>query len=252
MRKSAWDKKVNEYTESENRMKSMDLSKEPASKPVKEQAKKSNIEHVRVHIKESIKEPAKEQVNEPMIKESTSETLELSENASKQQPVSQPSVLKELGGLGVKIVVICLVFALIFTFFYGFHRVTNSDMSPMVRAGDLVLFYRLNKDYAIGDLLLVDFQGERLVQRVVAREGDVVDFENGNLVVNGFIQQEPEIFQETWQYKNDVSFPLKVNAGQVFVLADAREGATDGRVFGSVDLEDTLGTVITIIRRRNL
>jgi type IV secretory pathway protease TraF len=38
----------------------------------------------------------------------------------------------------------------------------------------------------------------------------------------------------------------------VFVLGDAREGAADSRIYGPVNTEDTLGTVITVIRRRSL
>jgi len=147
--------------------------------------------------------------------------------------------------------VICIAFVLIFTFFYGFHRNADPGMAPMIQTGDLVLFYRLNQDFAIGDLLLFNFQGERQVRRVVARAGDTVDFAEGYLIINGAAQQEPAIFQESWRYETGVSFPLTVGTGQVFVLGDAREGATDSRVYGPVNMEDTLGTVITVLRRRN-
>ncbi|MCL2426613.1 MAG: signal peptidase I [Oscillospiraceae bacterium] len=182
---------------------------------------------------------------------STEEQSESVNQSVSQNQQAAPSIWKELGGLGAKILVIVITFTIIFTFLYGFHRVTEPNMSPMVKTGDLTLFYRLNKNYTIGDMLLLDFQGERYVQRVVAKEGDTVDIEEGNLVVNGSIQQESEIYQETWSYENSISFPLIVGAGQVFVLGDAREGATDSRIFGAIDVEDTLGSVITIIRRRN-
>ena len=165
---------------------------------------------------------------------------------------SVPSVWRELGSLAVKIVVICISFVLTFTFLYGFHRNTDPDMAPMIKDGDLILFYRLNRDYAIGDLLLLDFQGQRQVRRVVARAGDTVDITENGLIINGGLQHEPEIFQETWQYANGVSFPLTVGEGQVFVLGDARENATDSRVYGPVNTGDTLGKVITVIRRRGL
>jgi signal peptidase I len=79
-----------------------------------------------------------------------------------------------------------------------------------------------------------------------------VDVADGDLIINGARQQELDIFEETWAYENNVEFPLTVGADQVFVLGDARENATDSRVYGPVDIEDTLGTVITVIRRRNL
>ena len=162
------------------------------------------------------------------------------------------SVLWDLGALVVKILVIAICFMLIFTFFYGFYRNSGPDMNPMVKDGDLVLFYRLAKDYAIGDLAVLDVQGERQVRRVIARAGDIVDVTEDGLLINGGLQHEPDIFQQTWRFANSISFPITVGEGQVFVLGDAREDASDSRQYGPVNTGDTLGTVITVIRRRGL
>ena len=164
----------------------------------------------------------------------------------------KPSFWRELGMLGIKISVIAMAFALFFTFIYGFHRNTDPDMFPMLKDGDLIMFYRLEKNYAIGDLLLLDFRGESQVRRVVAKAGDTVDIIEEGLVINGALQQEPDIYQQTRRYEDGISFPLTVGQGQVFVLGDARENATDSRVYGPVNIKNTFGTVITAIRRRNL
>ena len=169
-----------------------------------------------------------------------------------QLPYSAPSVWRELGSLAAKIAMIAVSSILIFTFFYGFHRSTDFGMIPMIKDGDLLLFYRLDRDYAIGDLLLLEFQGQRQVRRVVANAGDTVDITEDGLIINGGLQHEPYIFQETWRYTNGVPFPLTVGEGQVFVLGDARENVTDSRVYGPVNTRDTLGKVITVIRRRGL
>jgi len=161
-------------------------------------------------------------------------------------------VARELLPLLIKIVAILAVATLVFTFLYGLTRNTDPDMAPAVKDGDLVLFYRLDKDYAIGDLLLLGFQGNQQVRRVIAKAGDTVDITEAGLVINGAIQQEPGINQTTRRYQDTVSFPLTVGQGQVFVLGDSRENATDSRVYGPVNTDDTLGTVITIIRWRGL
>ncbi|MCL2287091.1 MAG: signal peptidase I [Firmicutes bacterium] len=173
-------------------------------------------------------------------------------NKPDKPPQYVPSVWRELGALVIKIVIVAISFTLIFTFIYGFHRNTDPDMIPMVQDGDLLLFYRLNKNYAAGDLLLLDFRGQRQIRRVVASAGDTVDIVENGLVINGALKHEPEIFQETWRYDNGLTFPLTVGEGQVFVLGDARERAADSRVYGPVNTSDTLGTVITVIRRRGL
>lgn len=180
-----------------------------------------------------------------------------------QRVVSQPShrsrerpeastLFKETLSLLLKIATVVIVFALVFIFLYGLHRNEDPAMNPAIRDGDLVLFYRLDKTYAAGDTLLLTYDGQRQVRRVVATAGDTVDITEDGLLINGALQQEPEIYQETHSYVNGVKFPLTVGEGQVFVLGDARENATDSRIYGAVNATDTQGKVITILRRRNI
>ena len=142
---------------------------------------------------------------------------------TKPTAAAPPSLSRDLGALAIKIAAISLGLVLMFTLVYGFHRHTGPEMAPMIKDGDVVLFYRLSRDYAIGDLLLLDFQGERQVRRVVAQAGDTVDITDDGLIINGGLQHEPDIFQQTWRYANGISFPLTVEEGQIFVLGDARE-----------------------------
>lgn len=162
------------------------------------------------------------------------------------------SLFKETMFLLLKIAAVVIAFILVFTFLYGLHRNTDPAMDPAIRDGDLVLFYRLDKTYAAGDTLLLEYDGQRQVRRVVATAGDTVDITEDGLMINGALQQEPKIYQETYPYADGVTFPLTIGEGQVFVLGDARENATDSRIYGAVNTKDTLGKVITILRRRNI
>ena len=163
-----------------------------------------------------------------------------------------PALLKDILLLLLKIAAIIAAFALAFTFLYGLHRNTDASMSPAVSDGDLVLFYRLDKTYAPGDALLLEHQGRKQVRRVVATAGDTVDITGDGLMVNGALQQELGIHQQTQRYAEGATFPLTVGEGQVFVLGDARENATDSRIYGAVDVTDTLGKAIAILRQRNI
>jgi signal peptidase I len=87
---------------------------------------------------------------------------------------------------------------------------------------------------------------------VVATAGDVVDINEDGLVINGALQQEPRIHEATERYEEGVIFPLTVPEGHVFVLAASRTDATDSRIYGPVEIEDTLGKVMTVIRQRNI
>ena len=197
------------------------------------------------------KEISKSKVSKNHKKTKEAEASKTSES-SKRSENSGASVWKEIGGLFLKILVLVLIFVTIFTFIFGLHRNTDPYMAPMVKSGDLVLYYRLDKDYAIEDLLLVEYQGEPQIRRVVAKAGDEVDITEEGLHINGALQQEIDIFQETWAYEEGIEFPITVGEGQVFVLGDAREDAIDSRVYGPAEIKDTLGTVMTVVRRRNL
>ena len=163
-----------------------------------------------------------------------------------------PSVWRALANLGIKITVIVGFFVLVFTVIYGVYRNTDPDMYPMVADGDLTLFSRSDKDYSVGDLLLLKYQGEYQVRRVVAGPGDTVDITADGLLVNGALQYEPSIYQETLPYVGGIQFPVTLSEGQVFVLGDARATAVDSRVYGPIDMKDTAGTVLTVIRQRQL
>jgi len=148
--------------------------------------------------------------------------------------------------------VIAGIAALIFRFVYGFHYNADPSMSPAVKDGDLVLYYRLDRKFRAGDLLLLGFQGQVQVRRVVAAAGDTVDITEEGLKINGALQQEQGIYQATQRYAEGVEFPLTLKENEVFVLGDAREGAADSRVYGPVNVEDAWGKVITLLRRRSL
>ena len=159
---------------------------------------------------------------------------------------------REFTSLLIKIGVIAAVFALLFTFLYGLHCAAEPGMHPAVKDGDLVLYYRLDKHYHPGDLLLLTFQKEKQVRRVIATAGDTVDITEEGLFINGSLQQERGIYERTQRYADGVDFPLTLGKNEVFVLGDARENAADSRVYGPVNIKDTNGTVITILRRRSL
>lgn len=164
----------------------------------------------------------------------------------------ETSLLHDVLMLLLKVVIIAGIAALMLTFVYGLHRNADPDMRPVVKDGDLVMFVRLDKDYVAGDMLMLTFQGQRQVRRVVATAGDTVDISEYGLLINGALQQEPGIGGRTERYIEGIDFPVTLGEDEVFVLGDARTGATDSRVYGTVNVNDTLGTVIVVIKWRNL
>ncbi|MGL5514618.1 MAG: signal peptidase I [Sporomusa sp.] len=164
----------------------------------------------------------------------------------------QPLVWRELRNLFLKIAAILLFFILLFVFMFGVYRCSDNSMSLSIKTGDLVFFNRWDASYLAGDVLVLDVQGQRQVRRVVAVAGDTVDITQAGLLINGAAQYEPKVNGETLRYDNDIVFPLIVGEGQVFVLADARDNATDSRVYGLIEVEDTLGKLWGLFRTRDI
>jgi signal peptidase I len=153
----------------------------------------------------------------------------------------------------IKLLVVLLVVWAIFTFVFGIRQVSGETMYPRLRDGDLILYYRLEQDYQIGDVVTFKEEGEKLQGRIVAQGGDVVELtDDGQLMVNGNIQNE-EIFYVTFEGAfQDTEFPYTVEADSYFVLSDFRTDGYDSRNFGAVSRKDLDGKVITLLRRRGI
>ena len=162
------------------------------------------------------------------------------------------TLLQDILNLLLKIAIILIALFLLFTLMFGLHRTADISMSPAIQEGDLIIFYRLDKNYVATDTLILDYNGTKQVRRVVAVAGDVVDIVESGLMINGSLVQEPNIYQDTLRYTDGISFPLTVGPEQVFVLGDGRKDSVDSRLYGVVNIRDTFGKVITIIRRRNI
>lgn len=171
------------------------------------------------------------------------------ENKMKQAEQSVP-LWKDILSLFIKLGILALLFLAMFTFVFGLFRNQDADMYPNIKDGDLVVYYRLDKNYTARDLTVLDCQGSRQVRRVIAVAGDTVDITEDGLLVNGSPQQEPGIYEETKRYAEGMDFPVMLRDEEIFVLGDAREDATDSRVYGIVQADDTLGKVMLVIRRR--
>ena len=127
----------------------------------------------------------------------------------------------------------------------------GQNMFPSVKDGDLIIAFRLERNYVKGDIVVCSVNGETYVGRIAAIENDVVNMDgSGALTVNGTVQTGEIIYPTV--AKPGIEYPYRVPEGSVFLLGDYRTAATDSRDFGPISLKDVKGKVITILRRRQL
>jgi len=141
----------------------------------------------------------------------------------------------------------------------GITHMPNLDMTPRVDGGDLLIFYRLDKDASFQELVVFekkipDETKKRLmVGRVIGAPGDTIDISDSNRpIVNGNTLVEDMIFYDTPKRDERVSYPITLGADEYFILVDNRKEGLDSRYFGPVKKKEILGTIINIIRRNKL
>lgn len=158
---------------------------------------------------------------------------------------------QEYVSLFSRVVVLALTAYVIFTQVFLITPNKGLGMFPAMKDGDLIIAYRLQKDYAKNDVVVYTADGVQKVGRIIARETDVVDMdENGTLRVNGTIQTG-DIMYPTYA-KEGIEYPFRVAEGQFFVLGDYRTNSVDSRDHGAVSINDVMGKTITVLRRRGL
>lgn len=151
-----------------------------------------------------------------------------------------------------KLLAVLLVLWSLFSFVYGLSVVKDNGMSPAFHEGDLVLYYRLQKDYASGDAVACSIDGQQLFGRIAAVAGDeVLITEDGQLVINGYVQTD-ENATLTYPVENGCQYPVTVGENEFFILGDRRGETVDSRIFGAVPADSLDGKVITLLRRRSI
>lgn len=150
-----------------------------------------------------------------------------------------------------RVVFIAAAAWLLFSQVFLLMQARGTDMFPAVKDGDLMVGYRLQREYEKNDVVVYVRDGKYCVGRIIGRQGDNITLDDtGTLLVNG-TAQAGEIMYPTYA-KDEVKYPYTVPEGMVFILGDYRTQAVDSRDFGAVEQKDVQAKIITILRRRSL
>ena len=144
-------------------------------------------------------------------------------------------------------------------------RIPSHSMEPSILQGDYIFADKryncpgCRQGVRRGDIAIFAYPNDRSVRyikRVIALPGDLVEYRNQQISVNGRPLQSlhghatsgthtEQIDGRSWQVQSVGSVAadlnLRVPAGQVFVLGDDRDTSADSRTFGTVPLQDILG-----------
>lgn len=151
----------------------------------------------------------------------------------------------------IRLILLAAAGYVLFTQVFLITQASGNDMFPAIKDGDLVIAFRLQKEYVKNDVVVYKIGEAIHLGRVVARENDVVNLdESGTLLVNGAVQRG-EIVYPTLA-KEKLEYPIRVTKDKLFLLGDHRMQSLDSRDYGPISLEQVEGKIITILRRRGL
>lgn len=153
---------------------------------------------------------------------------------------------------------VCSVLAAVVMFAFGARvvGVSGGSMRETLQNGDLLLVVNraLCGDFERGDVVIAAkaaFEnGEPIVKRVIATEGQTVDidFGAGVVYVDGQALEEPYI-REATHLDLGMEYPFTVPEGCVFLMGDNRNESRDSREppLGAVDTRCVIGRAVFLL-----
>ena len=151
-------------------------------------------------------------------------------------------------------VVLCAV--VVFAFAARLVLVSGPSMRETLQDQDclVVLNPLLCGSFDAGDVVIIQREtfrdGEPIVKRIIATEGQTVDidFDAGVVYVDGAALEEDYIRQPTY-LEEGLEFPCTVPEGCVFVMGDNRNDSDDSRDpdLGPVDTREILGRAVALL-----
>ena len=148
-----------------------------------------------------------------------------------------------------------LAVVLLFTFVVRVVVVDGSSMRETLQDHDLILLLNdtLCGEYEAQDIVVLSKEtfenGDPIVKRVIATEGQTVDidFNIGVVYVDGKALDEPYTREPTWTPEG-VEFPLTVPQNHIFVLGDNRNRSSDSRHIdlGPIDERMVIGKAVLL------
>lgn len=171
----------------------------------------------------------------------------------KEEPVSsEKSLMLYLHDLVYMLAAVMIVFLLLFRIVI----VSGSSMYSTLWNGDWLLvtssiFYR---DPQVGDIIVASKDsfndGEPIIKRVIATEGQIVDidFGAGIVYVDGIPLEEDYTYTPT-NVQEGIIFPITIADGCIFAMGDNRNGSKDSRHpdIGMIDTREILGKAVFLV-----
>lgn len=142
--------------------------------------------------------------------------------------------------------IIVLIVILVRSFIITPAVVDGKSMYPTLNNNNIVLLNKM--DYKVNglkrfDIVVVNYNGEKLIKRVIGLPGEHVEYKDNMLFIDGYLKDENFTHDDTSNFKLETIGYLKIPGDKYFVVGDNRGNSIDSRMIGLIDKKDIKGKV---------
>lgn len=149
-------------------------------------------------------------------------------------------LVKEL----IPYIIIIIVVVLVRSFIITPVKVDGPSMEKTLYDGDILLLEKYDKDYERFDVVVLKYNNDKLVKRVIGLPGDRVEYKHDTLYINGEDIEESFIDEKTENFSlKELGYNV-IPEGYYFVVGDNRNNSLDSRYIGLLKKDDIEGKVI--------
>lgn len=147
-------------------------------------------------------------------------------------------IFKELLSYGIIIIVVILIRSYIIT-----PAIVNGDsMYPNLKNKQVLLVKKYDKKIERFDIIVLNYNKERLVKRVIGLPGEHVSYIDNKLYINGTLVEEKFLNDTTNDFDIKILGYEVIPEGFYFVMGDNRNNSKDSRIVGLIHINDIVGT----------
>lgn len=142
----------------------------------------------------------------------------------------------------IRLIIVGGVTYFIFTFIFIPLKIKGNSMTPTYKDGQINICFRLRYIFSTPkrfDVVVVRYAGTRvmLLKRIIALEGEQLEFRNGKLYIDGQLKTEPHI---QYRYRWNL-LKRTVNEGNVYLAGDNRNVPMEKHDFGQTSISRIIG-----------